>query len=42
MLPRLRWKKQGRTVPSGSITVETQGALQVFSGNSASPLSALK
>ena len=42
MLPSGRWKKHGRTVPSASTTVETQGALQIVVGKSPSPLSAAK
>src|SRR5579871_6327704 len=30
ILPSGGWKKQGRTVPSASITLDTQGALHVF------------
>src|SRR5262249_47081079 len=37
ILPRLLWKKHGRTVPSASTTDDTQGALHTVSGNSPSP-----
>ena len=35
--PRGGWKKQGRTVPSASMTAETQGALQVIGAKSPRP-----
>src|SRR5690606_24955601 len=41
-LPMTGWKKQGRTLPSVSMTVEVQGALQKVSGNSPAPLRAAK
>src|SRR5204863_8309864 len=38
--PMTSWKKHGRTDPSASITMETQGALHDTPGNAASPLTA--
>ncbi len=39
-LPMDPWKKHGRTEPFASTTTETQGALQVTSGNGSAPRNA--
>src|SRR5215813_8608232 len=40
MLPSAGWKKQGRTVPSDSMTLDTHGALQSFGAKSRRPSNA--